>query len=203
VVGNVKELLDRYFVRYQIEDEAMEILEVEKTYEVQVGDDFYMKIIVDLVARIPGIGIAVMDHKFVYDFYNASVVDLAPQLPKYLAVVNSVGINAEHAFYNEIRYRTTQENKAQPYLRFSRPKVTITPTRIKTTMEEQLRAAKKVQYLRSLGLEEWEKRVLRAANSMICDRCPFQNICALDLNGQDTTLAIEYDYVRRDKDRNG
>ena len=196
-------LMKPYFRHFREDDENMEILGVETTYEVPVADDFYMKVIVDLVVRQPNVGIAVWDHKFVYDFYNPEIVDINPQLPKYLAVIRSAGIPAAAAFYNELRYRLTKENRERIELRFDRSRVAVTSNRIVKTMEEQLRAAKKIHYLRSLGLEEWERRVLRAANSMICERCPFTEICALDLNGDDKTLAITYNYVARNEDRNG
>jgi CRISPR/Cas system-associated exonuclease Cas4 (RecB family) len=196
-------IIKPYFNTYREADEEMEVLSVEATYEVPVADDFYMKVIVDAIVRMPNIGIAVWDHKFVYNFYDAAVVDINPQLPKYLAVVRSAGIPASAAFYNELRYRDTKENKADRSLKFERNKVAVTSNRIVTVMEEQLRAAKKIHYLRGLGLEEWERRVLRAANSMICERCPFTEICALDLNGDDKTLAITYNYTTRDQDLNG
>jgi CRISPR/Cas system-associated exonuclease Cas4 (RecB family) len=196
-------ILKPYFKTYLEADEELEVLAVEEIYEIPVADDFYMKVIVDMIVRMPNVGIAVWDHKFVYNFYDAAVVDINPQLPKYLAVVRSVGIPAAGAFYNELRYRDTKENKLNRELKFERSKVAITSNRIVKTMEEQLRAAKKIHYLKSMGLEEWEKRVLRAANGMICERCPFTEICALDLNGDDKTLAITYNYVARDTDRNG
>src|SRR6185437_1073292 len=51
MIGEVRNILTFYFQHYRERDENLEVLEVEKVYEVPVGDNFFMKIIVDLIVR--------------------------------------------------------------------------------------------------------------------------------------------------------
>lgn len=187
-------LLMAYFARWRARDEALEVLDVEKEFLVPVGDNFFLKMYIDLIVRMPGVGLAVWDHKFMKDFYNPDIVDLNPQLPKYLGALTAAGYDIRRAYYNEIRYRTTKANEADSDQRFRLTSIDITRERIINTMAEQIKAARRIRALRNAGIEVWEQKVLRAANSFICSNCAFKEICALDLNNKDTTLAVQYQY---------
>jgi hypothetical protein len=188
------QLLIDYFELYR--DCDWEILEVEKEFKVEVSDDLTMPVVVDLIVRVPGKGIHVVDHKFSYDLYNPDVMDINPQLPKYVAALRLSGIAVQGAIYNEIRYREFKDPKPPSQL-MRRTPITLTSKRVTTTVAEQIKAAKRIDYLRSLPQEEWEDKILRVANSNVCKSCPFTNICINDLNGYPRQALLEHGYKKR------
>ena len=125
------------------------------------------------------------DHKFVWDFFNDNVADLSPQLPLYYAGLSMLGYPHATVRYNEIRYRATAQIKADPISRINRPAPRITPQRVLTTMEEHIQIGQRIFDLRQLGLDEWEKRVVRTANNQTCKNCDFAKMCIGELNGED------------------
>lgn len=195
-------LLTKYFKEYA--DCDWEILEVEKEIKTTLPDNTVMTFIIDLIVRIPGEGVAAIDHKFTYDFYNPDIVDLSPQLPKYLAGLLQEGYVVHKAMYNEIRYRVTADNRKNPEALFRRTHVEISRERIHNTMREQILTARRTSKYKQMSLEEWEKRVLRTANGMVCKMCPFTQICVSDLNGQPTDILMGtfYKPKQRREDRN-
>lgn len=184
------------------ENDEWEVIEVEKRYDVEIMEGYTMPVIIDLIVRIPGRGVIVVDHKFTYDFYSSDAVDLNPQLAKYLAVMRTDGYEVHGAMYNQIRYRTTKANAKEAEERFSRVIVSLTSKRVSTVMREQIMVAQRIAKLKRMEREEWESRVVRVANSMVCKSCSFKDLCASDLNGQNSELLIQYEYkekTRRDR----
>lgn len=202
-IGEVYYLLDEYFKHYEERDKEIEVLAVEQEFNIPIGPDYHMKLFVDLIARMPNKGIVVWDHKFVYNFFDSETESVLGQLPKYLGALKSVGYNVTGAMYNEIRHRTTAENREDPSKRFQRGFVDINKERVMQTMREQIAVAKRIKALKDSGIEEWDKSVVRAANSNICRNCPFIQICGADLRGDDTTLMQEYNYAKKDAGQNG
>ena len=198
-------LVGQYIVNYRETDETWEIIDVEKEFYIPIGDEFYLKIIIDLIARIPNQGITVIDHKFVNDFYSLQAQAIAPQLPKYLGAARSIGLNTSGAMYNQIRYRKTKDNAEDHSLKFSRDLVPISTERVLQTMAEQIKVARRIRHLKTLPEGQWAEKVVRVANTMICNTCAFQELCVLDLNKQDKTLALEYNYKSKSSrgDQNG
>lgn len=193
-------VLSHYFRTYEREASEIEVLEVEKSFEVQITADFSLPFIVDLILRHPRYGVEAWDHKFVWDFWSNKVVDLDPQLPLYYAGLKMFGYHSFGVRYNELRYRDTIENKNHPETRFKRPAPTITPSNVITTMDEHIETGREIYRLKQLPLDVWEKSVVRTRNNQACRNCPFAAICTGDLNGEDRGLYLGYDYepkVRR------
>jgi hypothetical protein len=196
-------LIDDYITNYGDRDLTLEVLEVEKEFQIPVGDNFFIKMIVDMIVRMPnGAGIAVWDHKFVYDFYAPDTEDLNPQLPKYLGALRSEGWNVTKAYYNEVRYRKTSGTVSDPSSKFKLTPVDISTERVIRTFQEQIIAARRIRALRSLPIDVWEQRVLRVANQMTCRSCSFKDICIEDLNGISNVLSLEFNYGTNNSDPN-
>jgi hypothetical protein len=196
LLAQCADLLIAYFNHYR--DEDIEVLAVETEYLVPITDDYSLQVRIDLICRVAG-RVIVRDHKVIYDFYNAKKTDLQSQLPKYLAGLWSMQESPKIDLleYNEIRHRTTEENKHDPSLRFRHTEVPITRQRVLTTLTEQLQVAKRIASLRAKGLDEWGKTVVR--NSSACGNCPFTNICTAELNGEDIEMIKKYDYRPKTK----
>lgn len=195
--------LDAYFENYADQDSNLEILAVEQEFNIPVGPDFYIKMFVDLVVREPGEGLVAWDHKFVWDFLKGELIGVLPQLPKYMGALQSGGIKVNKLVYNQVRYRDTKSNEANPSEKFERLDVPVNKERVIRTMQEQISAAKRIRSYRESGLENWEKSVLRAGNSIICKNCAFLDICSADMRGEDTALMEEYYYAKKGEGRNG
>lgn len=180
-------LLGMYFDQY--EGEPIKVLEVEILHNAQLTSEFVMPIKIDLIAEIPPYGVIALDHKFCNDFFSVDKIDLSPQLPKYYAALDALGKRVDGVWYNEIRYRNTKDNNADPSLRFRRTPVILTPKKVVGIMRDQMMAAKRITHYKSLSLVEWEQQTLR--NTLHCQMCPFTLLCSSDLDGgQDSDLIV-------------
>lgn len=190
-------LLYWYWETYQ--NDTWKILEVEVDYKVQLTSDFQLPVKIDLIVEDPFDGIGLVDHKVCYDFFSVDKVDMSPQLPRYLAVALELGIKPNFLMYNQIRWRNTKDNQADPTLRFQRTPVPVTTEKVVTIMREHMMSAEKISHLRSLGVEKWEQNVVR--NPSACQYCNFKDLCDADMNNRDAQLTQDSFYrerVRRD-----
>lgn len=179
------------------------IMAVEKEYLVEVpGTDYFMPFIVDLIVR-DATGYGVIDNKFSYDFVNSQNGDLNPQLPKYFGGLKILGAPVRWAAYNEIRTRITKANEDNHREKYKFTKINLSPKRVVTTMDEQLRAAARIAKMKELPIEEWEATVLRAADQMNCKFCPFTDLCEADLNGMPKTDLIRQRYKPKERRNRG
>ena len=186
-----------YFKLAEQEFDRIEVLDVEQSFTVRINESFSLPFVVDLVLRYNG-RLEAWDHKFVWDFFNDNVADLSPQLPLYYAGLSMLGYPHATVRYNEIRYRATAQIKADPISRINRPAPRITPQRVLTTMEEHIQIGQRIFDLRQLGLDEWEKRVVRTANNQTCKSCDFAKMCIGELNGEDRNqFYVGVDYHER------
>jgi hypothetical protein len=174
------------------EHDNWEILHVEVAYNVKLTVDFEMPVIIDLIARIPGHGVVALDHKFPYDFFNIDKIDLSPQLPKYYAALQALGIHVDEIWLNELRTRSTKDNKLDPSLRFRRTPIPLKPKKVVTIMREQIMAAKRIGQLKRMELPVWESKVLR--NPQACNMCSFTSLCSAELDGEDADLVLHNFY---------
>ena len=180
----------------QYEHEEMKIIEVEILDTYHITQEFAMPMKLDLIAEMDHYGVTLIDHKFCNDFYTVDKADLSPQLPRYLAVCEARGIHIDTIMYNQIRYRNTKDNLANPSERFERTPVPLTAAKVVRTMREQIQIAKRISHLKELDIVEWEGSVVR--NSLHCQMCPFPQVCDSDLNGgQDSDLIVEAYYEPR------
>lgn len=197
MAGEVAVLLTEYIKYYFERDREMQILEVEGHHKIPINEQFYIEMVVDLVARTWN-GIVAFDHKFTYDFYSPIQLRLNPQLPKYVKALELAGLPVDKAYYNLIRYRVTKDNRDNPEAKFRREQVPLSANRVERTINEQIEVAKEILTLKDWPLEVWEESVVRTANNMACQRCPFKTICAMDLEGKDTTLEEQFSFKTKE-----
>ena len=189
-------LLGMYFDNYAEEWDRIVVHDVETLWNAQLTSEFVMPIRLDVILEIPPYGVIAMDHKFCNDFFNVDKVDLNPQLVKYWAALDALGKRVDAVWYNEIRYRNTKENNADPSFRFRRTPVPMTPKKVVTIMREQMMAAKRITNLKALPLVEWEQSIIR--NTLACNMCQFPLLCSADLDGKDSDLVINSFYEPRE-----
>lgn len=180
-----------YWVKNIFPNLGWKILEVEKTYYARVGTakdgrPLIFPYTVDLLVEAEG-KIVIVDHKFQADAFEEDMIELMPQLKKYIVALRSQKINVHHAIYNTFRTRVM---KAGPDERNVMQK---TVPRV-----PQLKAAMKTQIVMMHKIDEHEGEYLRVLDKNICTYCPFKKICIVETNGEDATLIKQFDYVTTD-----
>lgn len=186
-------ILKRYFAYYEDRDAGSEILAVEKSFEVPVNESYLYGMRLDALMRLKDGRIAVVDHKFVWDFYTQDVVDMNAQLPKYIGTVRFNGIRADLGILNQIRYRQKKGGNTDEET-FRRTPVMPSNQAIRTTMSEQFKVSERIMARRAMSPEEQSTEAVRTMNQITCKNCSFLSLCLADLNGNDTTNLINNDY---------
>lgn len=182
------QLISAYLDHYDEEFNEWQILAVEKEFAT---GNFPFK--PDLIKRSKLTGeIVVVDHKFLYNFYQQKDIQLFPQLVKYVGYLRSMGLKVDRGEYNMIRHRDNAKEK------FRRQPLKLPAPRIDRYMYEQAVVTERINARKHLiPLETWNDISLRTANSFNCTngRCPFVDICQADLDkapGRDLLVSTFY-----------
>lgn len=186
--------LDRIIIRYfkYARDDNWEILAVERAYSIPVNEDFEYAMRLDLLARIDG-EITVVDHKFVYDFWQQDDLDMNAQMPKYLGTMKFNGVNATACMINQLRHRLKKGPMTDDEM-FKRSPLRPTQVEIRNVLREQIIASERIIERRALDREEHSKVALRTMNKMICKNCSMLPLCKSELMGGDITNMLAVDY---------
>lgn len=158
------------------------IVACEIELRVAVSETLVYACKIDLLVEIRGT-LVLVDHKFLYDFYTQQMVDIFPQMPKYMAALRQHGYDVKYAIYNMVRTREVKDFDAKYMQLETHP----TEYRIKNAFREQVQVMKRI--------EEGIINPTHTANKMNCGNCQFADLCAEDLAGKSTKLMIEAFYV--------
>lgn len=182
----ISEIVGRYFNHYEDEGRVYEPLAVEKEFRYEVSDTLVFPFKPDLVKRDRFTGeIILVDHKFVYNFYQERSLPIMPQTSKYVYALNALGYEVSSAEYNQI---STRKNSKTP---FNRQPIPLKPTKMQNFWKEQIQAMEEIEALKEGSVEEWEAKALRTASAFNCTNCPFLDICVAELeetNGIDLLI---------------
>jgi hypothetical protein len=196
MLNELKTLLSRY-VEFQRDDE-WEILEVETTHVLPMFDSYGYGMRLDLLVRYTkgpySGGIAIVDHKFVYDFPGLDTIAINSQIPKYLATVrNETGLVIKHGVLNCIRHRLKKGAMLDEEL-FRREVIKPSTKRIRNIMREQMQVSERILERRAMPVEEAKSSAVRVLNQMLCKNCSFLNLCMTDLEGENTDLMLKTEF---------
>jgi hypothetical protein len=188
-----------YFANEFMVNNGWRVLAVEAEFNLlyDKDTDASYPFVVDMIVEDPEGRYAVIDHKFVYDFYTPSQTDLQPQIPKYIGALRAMNYEIVYGAYNMIRTRKlkTPEPENMNYFMILKPNT----DRVLNTFMEQLGVAAEIQALKELSLEEQSKRAYRTANKMVCQSCSFRDICSTELIGGNTQLMLKTEYKIRER----
>jgi CRISPR/Cas system-associated exonuclease Cas4 (RecB family) len=188
-----------YFANEFMVNNGWRILAVEQEFNLLYNEatDSQYPFVVDMIVEDADGKIAVIDHKFVYDFYTPAQTDLQPQIPKYIGALRAMNYPVAYGAYNMIRTRKlkTPEPDSMNYFMMLKPNT----DRVLNTFMEQLGVAAEIQALKELSLEEQSKRAYRTANKMVCQSCSFREICSTELMGGNTELMLKTEYKVRER----
>ena len=154
------------------------IVAVEIEYRVVITETLVYPMKADVLVETEG-KLAVVDHKFIYDFYPKEVIEIMPQLPRYIAGMRNQGIKVDFAIYNMMRTRIVVDEEKKFSLKPTYP----SNTRVIQSFKEQIE-----------GMQRIENGIpfrVRTATKVNCANCQFAELCTMDLNGEDSTLYKE------------
>ena len=163
----------------------VEVISIECTYRLDVGTRFQFPFTVDLVVRLESGEVAAIDFKFGADAYSDEMLQLYPQLPKYVGGLRILGANGllDHeaptlAFYVFIRSRANIADKTK-FVEIH--EVKATDVRIRNSFIEQDRVAAAI-----IAHEEDASRPYPRTFNNNCKYCPFIDLCIAEMNGKDS-----------------
>jgi len=188
-----------YFANEFMIKNGWRVLAVEKEFSLIYDEDkgSSYPFVVDMIVEDKNGDVAVIDHKFVYDFYTPSQTDLQPQIPKYIGALRAMNYPVAYGAYNMLRTRKLKTPTADSmgYFMMLKPNT----DRVLNTFMEQLGVAAEIQQLKELSIEEQSKRAYRTANKMVCQSCSFRDICSTELMGGNTELMLKTEYKIRER----
>ena len=201
---SVKEaLFEFYFLNEPIVSKGWTVLAVELkvalNIELEDGSIFQYPFVVDLIARDHRGKMVVIDHKFLYDFYDELFADLGTQLPKYVGALRLGGYEIDYAAYNMIRNRTKKDAQPEDVMRVL-PIMPKAPM-INDVLSEQFAVAQEIIDGRSLSIEEREHFAYRSASSITCRSCDFSDLCRDERVGADTKATLMLSFEERDTEK--
>lgn len=176
---------------------GFEILAVEQEYTLEITPGVTYPLVLDLLVRDVGGRIAVVDHKFTYDFYTTNAMRMLPQIPKYIAALRALGLRADYGIYHFLRYRKLKEPSPASIIQT----IPQYPSehRVEQTFLEQMEGTNRVLERKALPLEEQSYMAIRTANKMVCENCSFNSICSAELDGENAQLILQAEYKVRER----
>lgn len=156
------------------------ILQVEQKHFLNLGNGIVFPYTVDLVIEENG-QLVLVDHKFAADAYEADMLDLYTQIPKYIGGLRTEGIQISYGKYNFIRTRSMKDMEKKIVITAVKP----SKQRIVESFKLQGMTMTKImnhqgEYFRNVGYT--------------CKYCPFKDICRIEMRGDDATNYINSNY---------
>lgn len=192
-------LFTYYFPNEPYVLQGYKILGVEKEFSLQYDEENELSypFVVDLIVESPEGKTIVVDHKFVYDFYNYEASIMQPQIPKYVGALRALNYKIDYGMYNMVRTRKLKEPDATSMCQLL--DVKPEPERVKQVFTEQIAVASEIQKIKQLSEPEQSAHAYRVANKMVCQSCSFLDICRTELSGGNSKLMIQTEYKIRER----
>lgn len=192
-------LFNIYFPNEPLVSQGWEILAVEKEFALQYDEELDLKypFVVDIIARSPDNKIVVIDHKFVYDFYNYEASIMQPQIPKYIGALRALNHKVDYGAYNMIRTRKMKDQTFESMVQWL--DVKPEPQRVQQVFKEQIAVASEIQNIKLVSPDEQDATAYRVANKMVCQSCSFLDICRTELSGGNGKLMMKTEYKIRER----
>lgn len=195
---NLYAILSAYFPYYREEDQKdWQYMAVETMFQYDVDKDISFPFTPDLIKRHRRTGrVIVVDHKFLANLYTPREIGIQPQIPKYIGTLRNLGYRVDDGEYNLI---STRVLKTKPYEATNetmrRVLVKATKERIDRSLKEQYEIIKRIAFYKEAPGNMWKQAAMRSANSWNCKNCPFLDLCTAELNEQDVSVMLKYDFI--------
>lgn len=198
MLADLRSILGRYFV--MAKNDGWKILAVERRFDWKITDDITYTLRLDLAIRDPKyVGeVVLVDHKFVYNFWQVQDIDLNPQLPKYLGGIRANGLQVDRVMVNQIRWRIRKSSPYPDNEMFKRDYDKPNQATVENLMREQVLISRRIQQWRELPIEERNRRAVGVRNNLICKSCSFADLCITELKGGYIEGIVETDFRQND-----
>ena len=142
--------------------------------------------------------LAVMDFKFTGQYWNDKQINMFQQVPKYIAYKNDRdGTNIRMGGVVMLNTRATAKDSGTKL--FLVKWVPITKKKLDVIRYENEILVERVAPFFKMPPENAERLVVRTVDHYQCKLCWFaDDLCPMDLNGQDTSRVIERNYILND-----
>lgn len=199
-VMDIRRMLTGYWAHYK-GDPQWEILEVEKTRELPLTEDFMFDLKFDMLVKEISTGkIALVDHKTTYDFWQQDKIELNAQFPKYIGACRANEVKVDKVIINQIRTRKLKNPAPEDLYR----RADCVPSKMKVAnlLREQIVVSQEISKHRMLPIEVRGATAVRNINPQICNWCDSKPLCMSELDGGDITTMIATDYKQNTYGRN-
>lgn len=192
--GQALQLCTLYWAAYADDLRWLRVRAVEQEFQ-SVLDGVPYAATVDLVVDDIRSGeTQVWDHRFLGSFYDEHLLVIDPQLPRYVLLLRAAGIPVTGAVRNMVR--TANRKTHTPEMLLRRIPVPITEERLATAEQERDSVLREWKAWRANPL--WlRKQLARRTFSRSCDYCYYRKPCAMDADGQDSSVELETAFVPR------
>jgi hypothetical protein len=127
--------------------------------------------------------LVVIDHKFPYNFWTTKDTDLNPQIPKYIAALQTLGMPVKRGLINQLRYRELKSPQFHDI--FQRLPVRPDVPELLSSVDDQINISARIVTRSKLSLEMQDRLAIRVRSKIICDKCPFNELCVAEYKGTD------------------
>lgn len=194
VVCALKPLIHMYADLY--EDEPFRVIETESFYKTPVTDEHDYGMRLDILVEFTGGefrgDLAILDHKFVYNFKSDKELAMDGQLAKYVRTLRDNGFVITKGIFNQLRYRSLKN--PTPDDLFRRDLVKAKRVETDRIWKEQAISAREIAYYRSLPRAQFADEAVRNLSPFTCKYCHFQPLCKSELLGESIELNVNTNY---------
>lgn len=195
IYRNVLAFVGYYFTQ------PWETVHVEQNENWAINDDVTFGFTPDLVLRWtkgPKAGLPfVLDFKFTGQFWNDRQLNTVQQMPKYVIYLNKkYGFKIRHAGVVMLNTRAAQTDNKNLFLVKWLP---ISKEKLKTIEHENEVWAKQIEPYMRMTPDEFHLLAVRTPDDFACKTCWFaDDLCPMDMNGQDITATAKANYEVND-----
>jgi len=109
----LKDILKRYVDLEPFVSQGWLVKGVEQEFLLEYDPDTQsrFRFVIDLILEDPEGRTAIVDHKFIFDFYGPDAAAIQGQVPKYIGALRGLGHKAHYGIYNMLRTRKIRGEK--------------------------------------------------------------------------------------------
>ena len=182
LIAQITGIIRNYIEAYG-EDDMLnwQILAIEQEFRYEIpGTDLVFPFKPDLIVRdIRDRKVWIVDHKFLFNFYQDRVLGIMPQMPKYAYALRALGYDIHDGLYNMCSTRPNV--KTNP---FKRQPLKITDAQCETFWMEQVNTMGAIDDLKTQAITIQQARAVRTASSFNCANCMFLDLCTAEAANQ-------------------
>ena len=184
-------ILPRYYAKEAVDliRQGWKPIHVEETFRLRMefeNGTFVYPFKPDVIMADQAGNLWVWDHKFVYNFYSPTEINLLPQIPKYIGALRaSTDLYIKGGYYNQLRHREVKDVDNH----VKHVPVKPSDTRVKNAFRQQYKIMVEIAERKTMGADAARDAATRVLSTMVCKSCSFKDLCVSDLNGENTELA--------------